>query len=145
MIHGHLLNDEQHHPQTKVDFGQNDGDEVGIDQTLLQIGRKGEQPEVGSQHGDACDGRRMPQHSDGPQTHPDGGLCHQEQATLPTTLLGGNQERQQDDDNQGAHPQHMVGHVGLMGQQDPDAQGRCGDGEHRIFAQFEGEGEVHDA
>ena len=145
MIHGHLLSDEQHHPQTQVDFRQHDGDEVGVDQALLQIGRKGEQPEVRGQHGDTRDGRRMPQHSDGSQTHPDSGLCHQEQAALAAALFGGNQERQQHDDDQGAHPQHVVGHVGLVGQQDPDAQGRCGDSKHRIFAQFEREGEVHDA
>ena len=57
MIHGHLLNDEQYHPHAEIDFGQDDGNEVGVDQTLFHVGRKGEQPEVGSQHGDTRNGR----------------------------------------------------------------------------------------
>ena len=46
----------------------------------------------------------MTQHSDGPQAHPDGGLSYQKQAALAAAILGGNQERQQHDDDQGAHP-----------------------------------------
>ena len=145
MVDTHLLNDQQDHPHTEIHLGQHDRYKVGVDQALFDVRGKYKQPEVGGQNGNTGDGRRMAQDGDGTQAEPNGGLRHQEKPTLPTTVLGGDEKGQEEDDDQPAHPQDMVGHVGLVRQQHPNAKAcRC-EREHRIFAQLEREGEGENA
>ena len=136
------MRNQRQHPDAEVAFIEDNGDHIGIDQTLLEIRCKEKQPRIGCKNGHTGHARGFAQHRNVAQPHPNGALCSQQQTRVLATILGWNEQREKNYHHERTHPQHVVGDTGLVGQQDTDAQDggrRC---KHRIFAQVKGKGEI---
>ena len=66
-------------------------------------------------------------------------MGNQEQTSVLTALLSGNQHGEQEHDHQASHPEDVIGYTSLMGEKHPDAQRRGAEGEHGIFVHVERE------
>ena len=66
-------------------------------------------------------------------------MGNQEQTSVLTALLSGDQHGEQEHDHQASHPEDVIGYTSLMGEKHPDAQRRGAEGEHGIFVHIERE------
>ena len=142
-VHDDLLADQRQHPNSQVGLVEHDGNKVGVHQALFEIGGEDQQPRIGCKNRHAGHAWRGTQHGDKTQPQPNGALGNEQQSRIVAAVIGGNEQREQHDDDQGPHPQDMVRNVGLMGQQDAHAQGGGGRSKDRIFTQIKREGQVH--